>query len=408
LTAIEGELFATAIGYGERHVGETRLFVLGEDLPDLITVRTESQDGSARLAADIAVADWAEGTPELAVTLSLGADRLASLSDFIPMPDFIDGAATIDLSVVGPLDAISDPSSFPLAGDIAVTIHDGSVPGLLDDVAATIFSDVVWDGTSLALTGTDRWQVGGWLSDLDQPFTVSLAPVDDVMGLRLDANGRAGAVDAQLQVSVGGIGAISAAVDIAVEDFGLPDQVVDIRTVEGTVSPVDLGGLAVTPLEISLSGVGRHDRFDGAVSAIVAANGTSPGISVANGVVIIDGRIESDFADVMFFAEGCQTFAFDRLSIERTPLQPIGGPFCLEGVAGRPLFVLPTSLAGVASIEAIIPGIAARIDPEASPLDATIGELRIAGSLIDGVALDLELVDASLDIPNDGILIAGH
>lgn len=407
LSAIEGQLTAARVAYGDRRFGETRIFTLGEDLPDLITVRSETEDRSTRLAADIQITDWATGTPELAVDLTLATDHVASLNDYLPLPEGIDGQALLDVSLTGSLSALADPFAFPLAGDMSAVISQATVPGLLDDLSTEIRADVQWDGTSIALASAERWRITGLLTDLDQPFSIALAPIDDMLRIAVAADGTAGSIQALTQIAVGGFGTVSTRVDVTFEEGDPAGPLVMIERLEGTVSPINLDGLTVTPLEFSLVGVGAAGRFEGDVSMTVAATGTSPSISVDNGVIAFDGRLETDWADIRFFPEGCQIIAFDRFAIERTPLVPISGPICLESLADRPLFVVPTSLAGVTAIDGVIAGLAARIDPEASPLDATIGELTIAGSIVDGIALDLELADASLDIPNDGILIDG-
>lgn len=407
LTAIEGELQAASVAIGDRRFGETRLYALGEDLPDLVTLRTDSLDGSVRLAADVGFIDWAAGTPDLEIAATIGARNLHLLAEHLPVPAGTDGEVLIDLSAVVPLSAVADPLAFPLIGDIAVRVHRLGVPGLVDDVSATIAADAAWDGERLALTSAERWQAVGWLTDLDQPFNISLAPLGDELTLVLDRDATGGALRSLVQVGVGGVATVSTDVAIVVDGDDAGGRRIYIERLDGTISPLNLEGLTVTPLVVSLTGVGEEGGFLGDLSVRVAANGSSPAISVDNGAVALDGRIESDWSDILFFAEGCQFLAFDRLSIERTPLLPTSGPICLEGLANRPLFTIPTDLRGVTAIQGLIAGFAARIDPDASPLDASISTLTIAGSLVDGVNLDLGLEGTALDIPNDGILIDG-
>ncbi|MEM8590696.1 MAG: YdbH domain-containing protein [Pseudomonadota bacterium] len=407
LTAIEGELQAASVAIGDRQFGGTRLFALGQDLPDLLTVRTESLDGSVRLAADVGFIDWAAGTPDLEIDATIGAQSLHLLGEHLPVPAGTDGEVLIDVSAVVPLSAVADPLAFPLIGDIAVWVRRLGVPGLVDDVSATIAADVAWDGERLALASAERWQAVGWLKDLDQPFNVSLAPLDDELTLILDRDATGGALRSLVQVGVGGVATVSTDVAIVVDGDGAEGRRIDIERLEGTISPLNLDGLTVTPLVVSLTGEGEEGGFVGDLSVRVAANGSSPAISVDNGAVALDGRVETDWSEIAFFAEGCQFLAFDRLAIERTPLLPTSGPVCLEGLANRPLFTIPTDLQGVTAIQGLIAGFAARIDPDNSPLDASIGTLTIAGSLVDGVNLDLGLEGAALDIPNDGILIDG-
>lgn len=407
LTAIEGELQAARAAIGDQRLGETRLFALGGDLPNLVTLRTESLDGSVRLAADVGFIGWGAGTPDLEIDATVGARGLHALAQYLPVPTGTDGDVLVDVSAVVPLSAVTDPLAYPLIGDIAVQIRQLGVPGLVDDVAMTVAADVAWDGERLALASAERWQVVGRLADLDQPFNVSLAPLGDELNLALDRDGAGGALRSLVQVGVGGVATVSADVAVIVDSDGADGRTLEIERLDGTISPLNLDGLTVTPLTVSLAGVGDAGGFLGDLSFRVAANGRSPAIGVDNGAVAFDGRVETDWSEILFFAEGCQFLAFDRLSIARTPLQPTSGPICLRAHGDGPLFSIPTDLRGVAAIDGLVAGLAVRVDPDTSPLDVAIGTLTIAGGLTDGVNLDLGLVGAALDIPNDGILIDG-
>ncbi|MEM7443684.1 MAG: YdbH domain-containing protein [Pseudomonadota bacterium] len=407
LSAIEGQVETASIVYGDWRLGPTRIFALGEDLPNFVTIRTETEDGSASLALDAQVMGLAEGTPEIALDMTLAADRLSPLAQFLPLPLDTEGRALVDVSLVAPLDALADPLGFPFSGDVSVLLEEVVVPGQVEDLTVAVAADLIWNGSDLVFSSDRRWRVTGWLDDLEDRFRLDLAPLGDRLAIELDAGRTGVAVQSLVQVAVGSYGTVSAEMDVAYEGGRFDQSSVVVDHFNATISAQNVNGLTVTPLEISLVGGGEAGRFVGDLDAIVAANGQSPIFDIANGAARFDGRLEIDQTEIRYFADDCQYIAYDRLAIERTEMVPLNGAICIAGVSDLPLFSVPTSLVGVQSIDALITGLAARIDPETSPLDTTIGALALSGTAIDGFALELGLADSSLDIPNDGILIDG-